>query len=740
MSYERLMTRVGAASTSGRAASSDALPRRAFLKLAAGSGFALGCFPALAAEPPSSTASLPPERQPSAFLRVEPDGSVVVQVNRLDFGQGVQTALPMLVAEELDADWSQVRGELAPAGDAYKDPNFHLQMTGGSNSVRSSWNQYRELGARARAMFVAAAAQRWSVPASQVQVRDGVVTAAGQQATFGELAQDAMRQPVPQAVTLKAPQDFRLLGRPTPRLDAAAKSSGRQVFGMDYKPPGCKVVVIARPPVFGARLARLDATAARAVRGVVEVLKVPLDRGASGVAVVADGYWPARQGREALQLEWDSSGVEKVDTDRLLARYRELARQPGMKAREADLSRLAEAPRRITAEYSFPYLAHAPMEPLNCVIELQERGCKVWAGSQFQTVDQAAVAAALGLKVGQVELVTMMAGGGFGRRAVPTSDYLVEAAHVARAWQAAGHRGPLKLIWSREDDLRGGYYRPMHVHRADIGFDASGRVLGWKHTIVGQSLVTGTPFEAFMVKNGVDSVAVEGVVDTPYDLPLALEVHHPQVNVPVLWWRSVGHTHTAYVMETLVDEIAHASGQDPVAYRRRLWGGRHPRHLAALELAVQRSGYGKRRLPAGRAWGVAVHESFGSVVAWVVEASMREGQPVLHRATAGVHCNFAVNPLTVEAQVQGAALMALGTTLPGAAITLKDGVVQQGNFSDYTVPRLPQMPEVAVHIVPSADAPTGIGEPGLPPLAPAFANALATLTGRRLRDLPFATA
>ncbi|MBC7996171.1 MAG: xanthine dehydrogenase family protein molybdopterin-binding subunit, partial [Rhizobacter sp.] len=383
------------------------------------------------------------------------------------------------------------------------------------------------------------------------------------------------------------------------------------------------------------------------------------------------------------------------------------------------------------------YLAHAPMEPLNCVIDLKDDRCTVWAGTQFQTVDQGAVAQVLGLAPDKVTVNTLMAGGGFGRRAVPTADYLVEAANIVKAWKAKGNSTPLKILWSREDDIRGGYYRPMHVHRTEIGFDDKGNVLGWDHTIVGQSILTGTPFEAFMVKNGVDSVSTEGVADTPYNVPMALQVHHPKVNVPVLWWRSVGHTHTAFVMETLVDEIARATGQDPVAYRRALINDKHERHLAALDLAVDKSGYGKKTLTKGQAFGVAVHESFGSVVAYVVEASVANGQPVLHRVTAGVACGTAVNPLAVEAQVQGAALMALGTTLPGSAITLKDGVVQQSNFGDYTVARMPQMPLVAVHIVPSTEPPTGMGEPGVPPLAPAFANALAQLTGKPLRSLPF---
>jgi isoquinoline 1-oxidoreductase beta subunit len=715
-------------------------PRRRFLKLSATAGFALGLWPLAgdAAESAGAVPAAPPAAGPAAFVQVTPDNQLIVRCNRLDFGQGIATTLAMLVAEELDADWGKVRGELAPAADAYKDPNFGMQMTGGSGSTKASWPQYRELGAKARAMFVAAAAERFKVDASKVVIADGVARAGAQQATLGQLADAAMAQPVPAQAVPKDPSTYRIVGKPVKQISGRAKSSGTQAFGLDTYLPGMKTVLIARPPVFGAKVASSDATRAKAVKGVIDVIEVPLDRGATGLAVVAEGYWPAKLGRDALQVTWDTSAVEKVDTDKLLASYRELAGQPGTPARKADVSGLAGAPHTVTAEYAFPYLAHAPMEPLNCVIDAGATGAKVWVGSQFQTVDQMAVAGVLGLQPKQVELNTMFAGGGFGRRAVPTSDYLVEAAQIAKAWRAAGRSGPLKIVWSREDDIRGGYYRPMHVHRAQIGFDDTGRVIAWQHRIVGQSIIAGTPFEPYMVKDGVDSTMTEGVVNTAYEVPLALEVHHPKVNVPVLWWRSVGNTHTAYVMETLVDEIARATKQDPVAYRMKLLKPEAKRQRAALQLAVEKSGYGKVKLPKGQAWGVAVHESFDTVVAYVVVATMDGGTPRLLKVTGAVHCNRAVNPLNVEAQVQGAALMGLGTTLPGAAITFKDGVVQQSNFGDYTVARMPQMPAISVHIVPSTDAPTGMGEPGLPPLAPAFANAIAALTGKTPRDLPFA--
>ncbi len=714
--------------------------RRGFLK-AAGSGLVLGFTFAggsrMARAADASVAGPKPSQQPNAFLRIAPDNTITVQVNRLEFGQGVQTALPMLIAEELDADWSQMRGALAPAGEAYKDPALGIQITGGSGSVAHSWVQYREIGARARAMLVAAAAEQWKVPVGQVKASKGLLTApGGRKATYGQMAEAAMKQPVPQHVVLKNADKFRFIGKPMPRLDARAKSNGSQQFGMDFKPAGTKVAVVARPPVFGAKVKKFDAAAAGRIKGVIAVLPVDVDRGGTGVAVIADGYWQAKQGRDALAIDWDTDGLEKVGSAEQFTAFRALAARPGIVAKAADTAKLAAAPKKISAVYEFPYLAHAPMEPLNCVVDLRRDGCTIWAGSQFQTLDQAAAAKTAGLKPEQVTLHTMMAGGGFGRRATPGSDYIVEAVNVAKALAKAGKAGPVKVIWSREDDIKGGYYRPSHVHRADLGLDASGNIVGWDHVIVGQSIIAGTPFEPFMVKNGVDSTMVEGM-GGPYRVPLNLSVHNAQANVPVLWWRSVGATHTAFVMETLIDEAAVAAGVDPVAYRKGLIPAEHKRHHLALDLAVGKSGYRTVKLPEGQAYGVAVHEAFGTVVAYVVTASVENGAPKLHKVTAAVHCNQPVNPLTIEAQVQGAVLMALGTTLPGAAITLKDGIVEQGQFSDYAVARMPDMPLVEVHIVPSVEAPTGMGEPGLPPLAPAFANAVFRVTGKRLRKLPF---
>ncbi len=712
------------------------LPRRTFLKLAGSIGLALGAFPHLAMGQTGN--ALKPTQQPAAFVHITPDGEVMVAVNRLEFGQGVQTALPMILAEELDADWTLVRARHGSNDPAYIDPLFGIHLTGGSNSVKNSFTQYRELGARARAMLLGAAAARWNVDASTLRTETGwVLGPGGRKLSYGELAETAMAFPVPEKVTLKDPRDFRIIGRPTTRLDARDKSSGRQQFGIDTRLPGQLTAVVARPPMFDARLASVDDSAARAVKGVKAVVRVPLDRGAEGVAVIADGYWPAKQGRDALKLEWNTSAVEKVDSEKQLAQYRTLATQPGPRKFDADMAPLATAPRQLDAEYVFPYLAHAAMEPLNCTVAINSDGrVAIWTGSQCPGLDGAAVARVFGVKPEQVDVHVQMAGGGFGRRFSSGSDFVVEACEIAKAARAAGFNVPVRTLWSREDDMHGGYYRPMHLHRARIGFDERGKVLAWDHVIVGQSITAGSVFEQFQVKNGIDGTATEGMRD-PYPIPMRLTVHHPKLNVPVLWWRSVGSTHTAFVMETLIDEIARNTGQDPVAYRMQLFGDKHPRHRAALQLAVDKSGYGKQQLPAGRAWGVAVHEAFSSVVAYVVEASVQDGQPVLHRVTAGVHCNLAVNPRTLEAQVQGAAIMGMSMCLPGAAITLKDGVVEQSNFGDFTVARITDVPTFSVNIVPSADPPTGMGEPGLPPLAPAFANAIAHLTGKPLRQLPF---
>jgi isoquinoline 1-oxidoreductase subunit beta len=672
---------------------------------------------------------------PNAFVRIAPDNTVTIIAKHIEFGQGTYTGLATILAEELDADWSQVRVESAPADAArYNNLLFGaVQGTGGSTAIANSWEQLRQAGAMARAMLVAAAAQEWGVPAAEITVERGVLSHArtGRRATFGDLALRAAAVPPPADVKLKDAKDFTLIGRRLPRQDSRSKTDGSAQFTLDVYLPDMLTAVIARPPRFGAMVRSFDASAALQVKGVTDVVQVP-----AGVAVLARSFWAARKGRDALTVDWDESGAERRGSDELFASYRVLARQPGARARwDGDpQAAIAGAARVLEAVYEFPYLAHAPMESLDCVVRLTPDGCEVWAGSQLQTVDQQVVSAVVGLPPEKVQVHTLLAGGSFGRRATPNGDVAGEAASIAKA---IGGRQPVKLVWTREDDITGGRYRPLYVHRLRAGLDPAGRLVGWEHRIVGQSILKNTPFEPVMVKNGIDESSVEGAANLPYDIPsIGVELHTTEVGVPVLWWRSVGHTHTAFSTETFLDELAHAAGQDPVDFRRALLT-HHPRHLGVLELAAQKAGWDVP-LPRGRARGIAVHESFRSFVAQVAEVSLgRDGLPKVERVVCAVDCGVAVNPDVIRAQMEGG----IGYGLAGALwseITLVQGRVQQSNFDTYRPLRIEEMPQVEVYIVPSAAPPTGVGEPGVPPIAPAVANALFHLTGRRVRRLPLA--
>jgi isoquinoline 1-oxidoreductase beta subunit len=664
----------------------------------------------------------------------------VIQVNRLEFGQGVQTSLPMILADEMDADWSQVVAELAPAADEYKDPVFGIQMVGGSGSIAHSFQQYRELGARTRAMLIAAAAQQWKVSPEQCRTEPSVVHGpGGRSAKYSELADAAAHIPVPETAPLKNPADFRLIGKKTRRLDSRPKCDGSLKFGLDLDLPGMKVAMVAHPPVFGASPKSVDDKAARSVPGVVDVFEIPMVKGRA-VAVVADKFWTAKQARDRLQIDWDFSAVEREDSSQLWEKYKTLAATPGnvavTRGDEKVLDSMA-SDSRIIAEYEFPYLAHTPMEPLNTTIRFDGDRAEVWAGSQFQTIDQAAIAEVLGIKPNQVTFHTEMAGGGFGRRAVPDSHVQREAAAIAKRFAGT----PVKLIWAREDDVQGGYYRPMFVHRVEIGIGADGMPLAWEHVVVGQSLTAGTPFAAFTIKGGVDETAVEGAADTQYDIPnFHVSAHHPEVNVPVLWFRSVGHTHTAFVMETLIDELATRANADPIAYRRKLLNPDAKKLHAVLDLMEKESTAWRANLPHGHAVGIACHESFETGVACAVDASIENNRPKIHRVTIAVDPGLAVNPLTVESQFQAGVCFGVSQLMAKGAITLKDGYVQQNNFDTYTPPYIMDAPTaVDVHIVPSTEAPSGCGEPPVPVISPAVANALSRLTGRRYRSLPLVT-
>jgi isoquinoline 1-oxidoreductase beta subunit len=669
---------------------------------------------------------------PNAFVRVGADNSVTVIAKHIEMGQGTYTGLATLVAEELDADWSQVRVEGAPA-DAERYNNLlwgPTQGTGGSTAIGNSYEQMRKAGAAARAMLVAAAAEMWRVPAAEISVSNGMVShKGGRKATFGALAEKASAMPVPADVKLKDPKQFKLIGKKIPRKDSREKTNGAAKFTSDIQLPGMLTAVVAHAPVFGAKLKSFDAAKAKAVRGVVDVVQIP-----SGVAVLAANFWSAKQGRDALTVQWDETGAQKLGSAELMAQYKGLAAKPGLPAHKAgDVEKaFAGAAKTLEASFEFPYLAHSAMEPMNCVIQLKDGACEVWNGEQFQTVDQANVAGVLGLKAPQVKINMLYAGGSFGRRANPQSDYLVEAAHIVKAING---KAPVKLQWTREDDTRGGFYRPMYYHTLRAGLDGAGNIVAWQHRIVGQSIVAGTAFEKMMVKDGVDHTSVEGASNLPYAIPnMLVELHTTKASVPVLWWRSVGSTHTAYSTETFIDELAAAAGKDPVAFRRAMLA-KHPRHLGVLNLAAEKAGWGKP-LPKGRARGVAVHESFNSFVAQVAEVTLlADGAFKVDRVVCAVDCGVAVNPDVIRAQMEGGIGFGLSAALHGA-ITLANGRVEQSNFHDYRPLRINEMPKVEVHIVPSNEKPTGVGEPGVPPLAPALANALAAATGKRLHNLP----
>lgn len=664
---------------------------------------------------------------PNAFLRIAADGSIRVLLAHSEMGQGIWTALPMLIAEELDADWNLVKVEHAPAAAAYNAVGMPMQFTGGSMSTWTEFERYRKAGATARALLVQAAAQKFGVKPAACRTENGRVIAGDKSAGYGELAAAAAKLTPPKDAPLKPASEWKLIGKPTRRLDTREKIDGSARFGMDVQFDGLLTAVVARAPVFGATVKSFDDSAARQVAGVRDVKQVP-----SGVAVIADHFWAAKLGRDALRVEWNLGDfAQRSDAD-ILAEFRRLADTEGTVAAKAGdaAATLASAARTVQAEYSVPYLAHAPMEPLNCTVRIEAERCEVWTGTQFQTLDQATAARITGLKPEQVTINTMFLGGGFGRRATPTSDFVAEAVEVAKA---AGK--PVKTVWTREDDIRGGYYRPAFVHKVSIGVDAAGLPQAWQHRIVGQSILGGSPFQ-FMIKNGIDATSVEGVADSPYlkELPHhRVELHSPALPVPVLWLRSVGHSHTGFVMESLIDELAHAAGKDPLEFRRALLA-KHARHLGVLNLAADKAGWGTP--PAqGRARGLAVHESFGSYAAQVAEISLENGEIHVHRVVCAIDCGIAVNPAGIAAQMESGIVFGISAALYGR-LSFKQGQVQESNYHDYRVLRLQRMPQIEVHIVPSTDKPGGIGEVGVPPIAAALGNALFALSGQRQRELP----
>ncbi|HWZ70019.1 MAG TPA: xanthine dehydrogenase family protein molybdopterin-binding subunit [Casimicrobiaceae bacterium] len=717
-----------------RESSAPLLSRRVFLQSAGATGLVIG-FGWLA--PTAADAALPGAEgaaagplAPNAFVRVGTDNLVTVICKHHEMGQGNTTGLASLVADELDADWSLVRTEYAPSdAKLYSNLNFGLQGTGGSSAIANSFLQYRSAGATARAMLVAAAAEEWHVPSGEIRTAKSTLThASGRRATYGEMAMAASRQAPPDNPPLKKAAQFTFISkdRSTPRVDSPSKCNGTAMYTADVKLPGLLTAVIAWPPGFGAKLVSFDATDAKKVKGVTDVVEVP-----EGVAVVATGTWAAFQGRRVLKVQWDESSSKDLDSDALLARYRAQATQPGTPfTKPTTTSAPPAAVKTIEAVYEFPFLAHATMEPMNCVAWLHDGTLETWSGHQFPSFDHMLAAKAAALPMDKVKLHTLVSGGSFGRRANVWSDFTVAAVNVAKAIDG---RAPVRLQFSREDDTGAGLYRPMYVHAVKAGIDAQGRIAFWEHTVVGQSIMAGGPM-AMMIKEGIDPTSVEGVDKTVYDLPmLAGTLHSPTLAVRPLWWRSVGSTHTAYVMETMIDELAAAAGRDPVTFRLSLLG-KSPRAAGVLKLAADKAGWGKPRR-AGVAQGIAVHESFGTFVAQVADVSMRDGKIKVERVVCAVDCGVPVNPDVIRAQMEGCIGYGL-SALYYSEIELKDGRAVQRNFDTYRALRIHEMPRVEVHIMQSTEKPTGVGEPGLPPLAPAVANAVAKLGGPRVRRLP----
>lgn len=672
---------------------------------------------------------------PNAFVRVAPDDTVTVIIKHIEFGQGPYTGLATLVAEEMDADWTQMRAEAAPADDElYANLFFGMQGTGGSTAIANSFTQMRKAGAAARAMLVAAAAEEWGVPAGEIEVAQGVVRhgPSGRSARFGALAERAAGMKAPEDPPLKDPARFTLIGTKLPKLDSRAKSTGEATFTLDVYRDGMETVVVRHPPAFGARLARFDPARAMAVPGVVAVREIP-----SGVAVYATSTAAALKGRDALDVEWDDSEAETRSSEEMLEAFAEaVATTEGLVAEEAgDVDAALEgAAQVIETEFRFPYLAHAPLETLDAVIELRDGAAELWMGSQFPSLDKPAVARTLGIDPAKVAINVMFAGGSFGRRAQPDAHVAAEIAAIAKA---AGRDGAWKLLWTREDDLHGGYYRPMTVHRMRGGIDADGNIVGWLDVLANQSIMAGGPMEAMMDK-GLDPSAYEGATKMPYDLvnfrTAWVRMESP---VPVLWWRSVGHTHTGYATEVFLDQLLEAAGKDPVQGRLDLLRADAGRDRAVLERVAAMAGWDGQRVKGDRGYGVALHESFNTYVAQIAEVSNEGGMPRVHRVWCAVDCGVAVNPDVIRAQMEGGIGYGLTAILYDQITLLPGGRVAEDNFDTYRMLRIHEMPAVEVEILDSGYDPTGVGEPGTPPIGPAVGNAWRALTGQTVTRLPF---
>jgi isoquinoline 1-oxidoreductase subunit beta len=666
---------------------------------------------------------------PNAFLQITADNKIKIILAHVEMGQGVWTTLTMLLADELDADPKAIDIVHAPPGKEYNHTQWGMQITGGSSTTYSEFDRYRKAGATARILLVQAAAEHWGVQPSACKTENGFVINGDKKISYGELATAAASLTAPAEIPLRTKEQWKYIGKGLKRLDAPAKVNGKAIYGMDIQMEGLLTAAVAHSPVMGGTVKSFDATKAKQIAGVVDVVQVP-----NGVAVIATNYWVALQGKKALQVEWNAGENANLNTATQIEDYKKLADTKGKEIVKAGDIAAAEskAAKTIALEFVVPYLAHAAMEPMNCTVKIAGDSCEIWTGTQMPAADQGQAAKILGFKPEQVKVNTPFLGGAFGRRATPTSDFVVEAVHIAKASGKA-----IKMIWSREDDMQGGYYRPLFLHKIKAGVDENGLPTFWDHTIVGQNL----PMDD-------GGAAHEGISDSAYlkSIPNHLvQLHSPKLAVTTLWLRSVGHTHTAFAMECAIDALAHAANKDAVEFRRGLLKD-HPRHLGVLNLAAEKAGWGKP-LPKGHFHGIAVHESFKSFIAQVAEISIGNdarpddpfgrGKVKVHKVTAAVDCGLAVNPDGVTMQIESCVNYALSMAFYGA-ITFKNGEVQQSNFHNYRILRLHESPAVIdVHIRDSGGEMGGIGEPGFPPTAPAVANAIFAATGKRVLQMPF---
>ena len=703
---------------------SATLNRRSFLQVtaAAGGGLLVGTY--LPSFTDGESLEAAGVFEPNVWIKVNADDTVRIMLTMLEMGQGVMTSMPMLVAEELDFDWTKIKTEWAGADPKYGNPNFGgQQLTAGSNSVRGMWKVLREAGATARVMLVTAAAQTWGVAENTCSTDKGEVIhqASGRRLKYGALVDKAAALPVPKAVTLKDPKTFKVLGNSLARLDVPEKVNGSAVFGIDVKLPGLLTAKVVRCPVFGGKVARFNADKAKAVPGVKQVVQI-----STGVAVVADNYWSASRGAQALDVTWDEGPLAKLTTTEILTRYKELAQKPGKVARnDGDADAAIANSKSFERTFEAPFLAHATMEPMNCTADYRADGCDVYVPTQGQTPSHQAAVAASGLPADKVKIHVTYMGGGFGRRG--EADFVIDAVETSKA---VGK--PVKVVWSREDDMQHDYYRPISYARMWAAVDASGKPTVFKQHIVQQSLmkrIGGLP------PNGVDFISVDGSANLPYDIPnIRVEYTENDPGIPFGFWRSVGASFQGFVVEAFIDEMAAAAKKDPFEFRRDLLG-KSPRHKAVLELAAEKSGWSKP-LPAGRFRGIAVMDAFGSYLAQVTEVSVdARGAVKVHRIVCTVDTGWVINPDTIKAQMEGGIVYGLTAALKGE-ITIKNGRVEQRHFGDYQMLRHNEMPEIEVYIVPSTEVPGGIGEPSTALAAGSLVNAVAAATGRRIYSLP----